>query len=280
MNDIDTSIGVSKTPSDLNSLMSAEMIRKVQERTPARLFVDRAGASYRTFTQLELRQDHAAAVDAVHAEFDLIEDLGEAFVQQWGLFEVHTLATSKVEFLMRPDRGRRLHDLAKAEITRQCSSGKEFQVVIGDGLSASAVKQQVPHLLPLLQEGALAKGWSTGQPFFARHCRVGVMNDIGELLRPEVLVLLIGERPGLATAESLSAYMAFRPAPAHNDANRNLISNIHSRGVPCETAAHRILALATKMRMLGNSGVTVKEAVANHSSDTVAFMGRSASDGT
>jgi ethanolamine ammonia-lyase small subunit len=92
-----------------------------------------------------------------------------------------------------------------------------------------------------------------------RYCRVGVLNDVGELLDPAVVVLLVGERPGLATAESLSAYLAYRPRPGHTDAHRNLISNIHARGVGHADAAGRILALAEKMRNLQTSGVAVKE---------------------
>jgi ethanolamine ammonia-lyase small subunit len=98
-----------------------------------------------------------------------------------------------------------------------------------------------------------------GQPFVIRHCRVGVMNDVGEFLGSQVVVLLIGERPGLATAESLSAYMAFRPRVGHTDAQRNLISNIHARGVAPGQAAARIVRLAAKMVALQRSGVDVKE---------------------
>src|SRR5205085_7187036 len=113
--------------------------------------------------------------------------------------------------------------------------------------------------LPLLEEEARARGWSFGRPFFVRHCRVGVLNDVGELLDPGVVVLLVGERPGLATAESLSAYMAYRPRPGDTDARRNLISNIHARGVPAEAAAAPIIALAERLRAAQASAVTVKE---------------------
>ena len=102
---------------------------------------------------------------------------------------------------------------------------------IGDGLSVPAVSRQVPALLPLLYAGAAARGWKTGRAFVVRYCRVGILNEIGELLDARVVVLLIGERPGLATAESLSAYLAYRPRQGHTDSNRNLISNIHARGV-------------------------------------------------
>jgi ethanolamine ammonia-lyase small subunit len=232
----------------------------VRARTPARILVGRAGPSYRTATQLELRQDHAAAVDAVQAELDIERDFGPEFVKRWKLFEVQSCAGSKAEYLLRPDLGRRLSSPARAEIVAKALlPGIDLQVAIGDGLSAAAVKVQVPRLLPFLEAEARKRSWSFGLPFAIRYCRVGVLNEIGEILDPAVVVLLIGERPGLATAESLSAYLAFRPRPGHSDAQRNLISNIHDRGVKPESAARRIVNVAAKMRQLGASGVAVKE---------------------
>ena len=140
------------------------------------------------------------------------------FVDQWGLFEVATLAFTKEEFLLRPDLGRSLSDTARAELVSRCFRGTDLQVAIADGLSAAAVQVQVPELLPRLAAEAQRQGWRLGQPFFIRHGRVGTLNDIGEILDPKVAVLLIGERPGLATAESLSAYMAYRPRVGHDDA--------------------------------------------------------------
>lgn len=228
-------------------------------RTPARILAGRAGSSYRTPTLLGLRGDHAAARDAIAAEIDLDRDLGIELIQRLGLFEVQTRAAAKAEYLLRPDLGRRLSDAGRAAIAAHCPTGAELQVVIGDGLSATAVAAQAPALLPLLWEGACARGYGVGRPFLVRYCRVGILNDVGELLQPAVVVLLIGERPGLATAEGLSAYMAFQPRPGDTDAQRNLISNIHSRGVSPAAAATRILALAARMRQLGVSGVAVKE---------------------
>jgi ethanolamine ammonia-lyase small subunit len=238
---------------------ASALIAAVRARTPARLLVGRAGPSYLTATQLELRRDHAAAVDAVQAELDLPRDFGPEFVQRWGLFEVQTRAPNKAEYLLRPDLGRRLSEAAREEIGRCCDPGADVQVAIGDGLSVAAVAAQVPPLLPLLEQETRQRGWTSGRPFVIRHCRVGVLNDIGDLLQPVVVVLLIGERPGLATAESLSAYLAYRPRSGHTDARRNLVSNIHARGVPVEAAARRILALAEKMRQMQTGGVEVKE---------------------
>lgn len=235
------------------------LVQAARARTPARVLVGRAGPAYRTATQLELRRDHAAALDAVHAELDLLADFGKDFVERWKLFVVQSQAASKSEYLMRPDLGRRLNEAARQEVLKAGSRGADLQVVIGDGLSAAAVVAQVPRLLPLMEGEARRRGWSFGQPFAVRHCRVGIINDVGELLEPTIVVLLIGERPGLATAESLSAYLAYRPRPGDTDARRNLISNIHARGVPVEAAAPRIAALAERMRAAQTSGVSVKE---------------------
>lgn len=235
-----------------------EALRQLRAHTPARILVGRAGPAYPTNTQLDLRRDHAAALDAVHAELDLERDFGREFLDRWQLFEVQTRAQTKAEYLMRPDLGRRLNDAAAAQVST-CPRGSDLQIVIGDGLSAAAVRAQVPALLPLLVDQGQGRGWSLGRPFVVRHCRVGVLNDVGALLEPRVVVLLIGERPGLATAESLSAYLAYQPRPGHTDAQRNLISNIHGRGVALPDAARRIAALAERMRQLQTSGVAVKE---------------------
>ena len=236
-----------------------ELVRKIRARTPARLLAGRAGGSYRTTTQLELREAHAAARDAVRAELDLQNDLGTALVEHWKLFEVCTQAANKDEYLLRPDLGRRFSDAAQRAIAQRCPRDRDLQIAIGDGLSVTAVVAQVPELLKLLFQGAAARGWSVGQTFVVRHCRVGILNQIGELLTPQVAILLLGERPGLATAESLSAYMAYRPARAHTDADRNLISNIHARGVTPAEAAGRILNLAARMRAASAGGAAIRE---------------------
>ena len=235
------------------------ILDRIRARTPARILTGRAGSSYRTSTYLELRADHAAARDAVTAEFDLDADLGETFVADWGLFEVPTLARTKADYLLRPELGRSLDPSARPAVAMLCPSGVDLQVAIADGLSAAAVRAQVPTLLPRIAAEAERRGWRFGRPFFVRHGRVGVLNDIGEWLDPAVVVLLIGERPGLATAESLSAYMAYRPRPGHDDARRNLISNIHARGIPPDEAAPRIALLAEQMIRMAASGVAVKE---------------------
>jgi ethanolamine ammonia-lyase small subunit len=235
-----------------------EIVRRIRARTPARLLVGRAGAAYRTDTQLELRKAHAAARDAVRAEINARAIFGASFLEQWKLFQVSTLATSKEEFLLQPHLGRGFAESARAEILKRCPKGKDLQIAIGDGLSVPAVAAQVPPLIPLLCEAASKRGWTIGQTFLIRYCRVGILNEIGELLASKVVVLLIGERPGLATADSLSAYMAYLPGLTHTDANRNLISNIHARGLGPDDAADRILHLAELMISARTSGCNLR----------------------
>jgi len=247
-----------KSPEDFS-----EIVQKVRARTPARLLVGRSGAAYRTETQLDLRDAHAAARDAVRSELELREAFDPAFVERFQLFEVRTRARSKDEYLLRPDLGRQFDRASRDEIKTRCTLATDLQIAIGDGLSVPAVIAQVPSLLPLLHEGAAARGWSVGRAFVIHHCRVGILNEIGELLSPRVAVLLIGERPGLATAESLSAYMAYQPRASHTDANRNLISNIHARGLSAAAAATRILSLAAQMFASRLSGYTLPESPPN-----------------
>lgn len=246
----------------------SELVKKVRARTPARLLAGRSGAAYRTATQLNLREDHAAARDAVRAEFDFSSTFGEDFRQKWNLFEVRSQAADKDEYLLHPDLGRRLSDASRLELESRRTTKNDLQILIGDGLSVTSIATQIPRLLPLLHEGAKTQGWSVGETFVIRYCRVGILNDIGELLAPKVAVLLIGERPGLATAESLSAYMAYRPKASDTDANRNLISNIHARGVSPEQAVQRILNLAAVMMETEKSGFDLRETLPRTSLST------------
>jgi ethanolamine ammonia-lyase small subunit len=236
-----------------------EMVRKVRARTPARLLAGRAGAGYRTATLLELREAHAAARDAVWKELDWQSSWEAAFIERWNPLELRTRAHGRQDYLLRPDLGRQFDETSRAQLAAIDSRGIDLQIAIGDGLSAPAVVAQIPALLPLLEAGAGSRGWVLGRILVIHHCRVGILNEIGELLEPPVAVLLIGERPGLATAESLSAYLAYRPRPGHNDADRNLISNIHARGLSAAEAAEGILNFAAQMRKAEKSGYLLRK---------------------
>ena len=222
--------------------------------TTARIGVGRAGPRYTTASLLLFQADHAVTQDALYRDVDprLLDDLG--------LFSVQTKITGgKQEYLLRPDLGRQLSDEARRTIAERCATGPGVQVVVGDGLSAAAIEANLRQILPILKQGVQAAGLSFGAPFFVKYCRVGVMNDIGDLLQPEVLILLIGERPGLGRADSMSAYMAYRPKPGATDADRDVICNIFENGGtnPLEAGAF-VVQLAQKMRKHQASGVKLK----------------------
>jgi ethanolamine ammonia-lyase small subunit len=235
------------------------ILTRIRDQTPARLLHGRSGLSYRTSTQLELRADHAAARDAVHTELTINRDFPDGFFARRSFVEVTTQAQSRQQFLARPDLGRRLDPASRDAILQSCRSQPDVQIVIGDGLSSAAVVRQIPELLPRIEALIAERGWQSGPVILVHRCRVGVMNEIGDLTSPRVVVLLIGERPGLATAESLSAYLAYQPHEGDNDSRRNLISNIHARGTSPESAAIRIRNLIDQMLSRRISGCDLKE---------------------
>jgi len=242
----------------LDGLQQPEWLLDLRERTPARILCGPGQSALPTRSYLELRADQAAASDAVVSNVELLGSFSTEFISQWNLFQVNSRCRDRREYLLRPDLGRQFAVESIDMIRQRCPSGCDLQIVMGDGLSVAALTRQGPSLLQRLAELVTERNWRMGQPFVVCNCRVGIMNQIGDILAPTVVVLLIGERPGLATAESLSAYMAFRPRSGHNDSQRNLISNIHERGVLHAEAADRIMSLSHRMRLLQRSGVDVK----------------------
>ena len=231
-----------------------EALKALIASTTARIGVGRAGPHYNTYSLLLFQADHAVTQDALYKDVDqkLLDDLG--------LFTVQTQITGgKQEYLLRPDLGRQLNDEAKKTIQEKCIKSPNLQLVVGDGLSAAAVEANVREMFPVIMQGAKSAGLSVGTPFFIQYCRVGVLNDIGELLKPDVVILLVGERPGLGRAESLSAYMAYRPKAGDTDADRDVICNIFQNGGtnPLEGAAFAV-QLAQKMMKHQASGVKLK----------------------
>lgn len=232
----------------------AEAVKALIASTTARIGVGRAGPHYNTFSLLLFQGDHAITQDA------LMRDVDQKLLDDLGLFMVQTnIKGGKQEYLLRPDLGRQLSDEAKKVIGEKCAKSPNIQLVVGDGLSAAAVEANVREMFPVIMQGAKSAGLSVGTPFFIKYCRVGVLNDIGEVLKPDVVILLIGERPGLGRAESLSAYMAYRPKAGDTDADRDVVCNIFNNGGtnPLEGAAFTI-QLAQKMMKHQASGVKLK----------------------
>jgi len=234
-----------------------EALKALMASTTARIGVGRSGPRYSTVSLLLFQADHAVTQDALYRDVDqkLLDDLG--------LFTVQTKITGgKQEYLLRPDLGRLLNDDARRIVQEKCVKSPNIQLVVGDGLSAAAVEANVREMFPVLKQGAQAAGLSLGTPFFIKYCRVGVLNDIGDLLQPDVVILLIGERPGLGRAESLSAYMAYRPKAGDSDADRDVVCNIFNNGGtnPLEGAA---FALQTAQRMIRYQASGIKLKVAS-----------------
>ncbi len=228
-----------------------DAVRRLAGRhTQARLFLDGSAASYDTATALRLRADHAAARDAVSAEWSTLPTGVE--------LDLSTRARDRAAYLRRPDQGRVLDERSRA-LLESVRAPADVQIVLGDGLSPGAAARDGAALLDLLRQGFRQRGLVVAPVAAVRQARVGVLNDIGPRIEAWGVVLLIGERPGLVTAESLSAYLAWRPGPGATDADRNLISNIHHRGVTLADAAERIVALTMLLGDRQRSGVAVKE---------------------
>jgi len=224
--------------------------------TPARVFLGSVGTTLRTEDLLALRADHAAAKDAVRARLDDEAGALEPLVAAHGMFTVTTAADTPHAYLRRPDLGRALSAESAARVRAEGTQASTVQLIVADGLSARAVGSYAPAFVGAFAGLAADRGWTLGRLIAVKHARVGLMNEIGELLRPEVVLLLIGERPGLDVQAGMSAYFGYRPDRARTDADRSLISNIHDDGIPPEAAAQEAAALVAQILASRASGVS------------------------
>ena len=211
-----------------------EEYAELKANAPCRLGIGKAGARYKTDPQLQFRAAHSAAQDAV------FNDVDHDFIEkELGLFIVQTQCDSKDTYLTRPDLGRKLSDEAIAALKEKCKKNPTVQIYVADGLSGASVAANIPDLLPAILQGLQSYKIDTGTPFFVKYGRVGVMDEISELLGADVTCTLIGERPGLITAESMYAYIAYKATVGMPEARRTVVSNIHKNGtIPSEAGAH------------------------------------------
>lgn len=225
---------------------------RLKARTPARLGVYRAGPRYKTDTLLCFRADHAVAMDAVFT------DVSEEFIQKMGLLEAQTMCGSRDEHLTRPDLGRRFSAETIAQIKAHCKPSPQVQIYASDGLSSTAIMANLETILPAIEQGLKAYGLEMGTPFFVKYGRVGAMDAVTEALGAKVCVVLIGERPGLATGESMSAYMTYEGKVGMPEAGRTVVSNIHSGGTPAAEAGAHIAHIINEMIKQKCSGLDLK----------------------
>jgi len=213
--------------------VNKEAYYDLKQYAPCRLGIGKAGARYKTDPVLQFRAAHSAAQDAVFSDVD------QDFVTDMGLFTVQTQCDSKDTYLTRPDLGRKLDAEGIKTIQEKCKKNIAVQIYVSDGLSSAAVAANVGDVLPAIEQGLKSFGIETGTPFFVKYGRVGVMDEISEITQADVTCVLIGERPGLITAESMSAYIAYKATVGMPEARRTVVSNIHKAGsVPAEAGAH------------------------------------------
>ncbi len=236
-------------PTRHTRVADAAVVQQVIEATPARLAQGRVGTRYTTKAYLQLRAEHAIALDAVHSSVD------DDFAKKHGLVDLATKAKDHAEFLLYPDQGRRLNDESRERLAREGTSGADVVIIVGDGLSAAAMMAQAPTLLPALTSALQSQGFSVGKSVFVRHARIGVQDEVGVILRSKSTVILVGERPGLGTGDSLSIYTAYNPRLNQDNAEKNCISNVRALGFPPAEAAVECARLMRRTFDAGGGGV-------------------------
>jgi ethanolamine ammonia-lyase small subunit len=233
--------------------MSDELARLLRS-TPARLDLGRAGERPRSASALDFRADHARARDAVHGKWS---DAFRAELAARDFLFVRSAAPDQPTYLRRPDLGRALADGEAARIADARIPGAIAQVVVSDGLSARAAEAQLARVWPTLVRGLTRLG-PLARPVAVTHGRVAIADRICEASSARLAVHLIGERPGLATAESLGCYVTLAPNAATSDADRKCISNIHARGLAPDEAGAAIVEVCEKILRAGSSGTKVE----------------------
>ena len=228
-------------------------VANVRAATPARVATGRAGTRYLTSTYIGMRADHAVALDAVHSE------VPDELPASLGCLSLKTQAADRNDYLLHPDKGRRLDDASVALLSRDATMGADVQLICGDGLSAWALIENGPALVPALVKAIEAQRLRVGRPLFVKFARIGVQDQIGVLTRARATVILVGERPGLGTGDSLSIYTAFGPKLGQDNAEKDCISNVRKQGIPpLEAAAECAQLLARTFRAGGGGTVLLR----------------------
>ena len=225
---------------------------RLKEKTPARLGSGRAGHRYKTLTMLRFRADHAAAQDAVFSQ------VPEDFPEKNGLLALQTCCESKDQYLTRPDLGRKLNEESKQKLKAAVPGKPRVQIVIGDGLSSAAILANAMDCMASIRDGLKVKGIETGQAVFVRYCRVGAGDAVGDITDCDVVCVLVGERPGLVTDKSMSAYITYKPKSGIPEASRTVVSNIHAQGTPAVEAGAFVAELIDTILKKQKSGVALQ----------------------
>jgi ethanolamine ammonia-lyase small subunit len=227
----------------------ARELKRIVEHTPARIVQGRTGTRYLTKVYVGLRAEHAIALDAVQSE------VPDDFAKKLGAIPLATRAKDKEEYLLFPDHGRRLNDESRKRLEAEATRGVDVQIIAADGLAAWAILEQGEVLVPALSKELKAVGLTVGKPLFVRFARIGVQDEIGALTQARSTIILVGERPGLGTGDSLSIYTAFKPRMNQDNSEKNCLSNIRPLGLPPVDAARECAVLMRKTFDAGGGGL-------------------------
>ncbi len=228
---------------------NGEQFQKMKQKTPARLGMGKAGPRYKTLTMLRFRADHAAAQDAVFSQ------VPEDFADKNGMLAVQTKCHSKDEYLTRPDHGRCFDEENQQKIRSAVPNAPRVQIVVGDGLSSAAITANAMDCLAAIKDGLKLRNIPFDPDIFVRYCRVGAGDAIGDVTGCELVCMLVGERPGLVTDKSMSAYINYKPHTGVSESSRTVVSNIHAQGTPAVEAGAYIAELIETILKKKVSGV-------------------------
>lgn len=243
--------------------------------TFARIGLGHAGGSIPTQALLEFRLAHAKACDAVYHTLDLVPLRDSLRTLGLPLICVHSQAADRVEYLQRPDLGRKLRAESRQALEMHTNAGGyDVVFMIGDGLSAYAIEQHTRDLLAFTIVGLHDLGFRPGPLVIAEQARVALGDEVGELLKAKLVVVMIGERPGLSSPDSVGAYLTWAPKPGRTDAQRNCISNIRPRGLPMAAAADKLLYLIRQAYQQRLSGVQLKDESGVNVPEKQEYLGR------
>jgi ethanolamine ammonia-lyase small subunit len=235
---------------------------ELRRLTPARIALGRTGTSIPTGAQLDFQFAHAQARDAVHLPFDHAGLSSQLAERGRDSLLLHSAAIDRHSYLQRPDLGRRLSDESAQALRNYAEAnpgGVDLAVVVADGLSALAVHKHTLPFLTRMEEQTHAEGWSLSPVILVEQGRVAVADEVGQLLGAKMVVILIGERPGLSSPDSLGLYFTYNPKVGLTDAYRNCISNVRLEGLSYGMAAHRLLYLMREACRRQLSGVNLKD---------------------
>ncbi|MGV3561153.1 ethanolamine ammonia-lyase subunit EutC [Larkinella arboricola] len=229
----------------------------LQSHTSARIARGRTGHSLPTRALLDFQLDHARARDAVYSELERDQLVRQLKTVQEPVLQLHSRAADRQQYLQRPDLGRKLDEQSRVKLS--VPGRFDLCLVLSDGLSATAINSHALPVVTRLVEEVRKLGWSLAPLCVVEQGRVAVGDEIAYALKAETVVVLIGERPGLTSPDSLGAYLTFRPEPGLTDESRNCISNIRPEGLPYEAAVQKLLYLLTEMKTRKLSGVQLKD---------------------